>query len=73
MNINMDKIQQVISYLEGQRDLLIEELKHSETPLGPQASVLEIEAMMTRRRLYDLESYIKVIKLLAQSDERKKG
>ena len=60
-----ETVERIIAYLEMQKSLIIEELKAYETPISDSMSAKEIEAMMLRKQLYQLQGNIKVIRLLA--------
>lgn len=56
--------EKILNYLEGQKDVLIDELKIYEMPATHNVSEMEREALLVRKQLYQLEGQLKVIKLL---------
>ena len=59
-------INNVIEYLEGEKELILAELKsHDATMNTTDMSVQELDAFVSRKRLYDLERYLKVIRRLS--------
>ena len=59
------KMKDVIEYLEGEKELLLAELKYYDSQLDTNnMTVQEIDALVLRKRLYDIERHIKIVRTL---------
>lgn len=56
----------ILDYLQEEKDLLIAELKNYDATLNTNdMTVQEMDAFVCRKRLYDVERYLKVIRRLS--------
>lgn len=67
MAVEKDKTNDdIISYLEEERQALLAELKNYDSNLDTtNMDVKEIDALILRKRLYDLERHIRIIRRLS--------
>lgn len=63
---NQATVKNIIDYLEEEKELILAESKHYDAQLSTEdMSVKDIDALILRKRLYDVERHLKVIRRLS--------